>query len=100
VLTARLPGPEVARAITDHFDQLWAEGRTHGRSMAIGIHSFISGQALRAKYVRQYLAHMRAREEVWLTTADAISELFVSDRGAAAESASGNSHGPADEVPF
>lgn len=64
VLTARLPGPEVARAVIDHFDQLWAEGQTHGRSMAIGINSFISGQPVRAKYVRQYLLHMKARGEV------------------------------------
>jgi allantoinase len=76
VLTARLPGPELARAVIDHFDQLWVEGEAHGRSMAIGIHSFISGQALRVKYVRQYLAHMKAREGAWLTTADAIHDVF------------------------
>src|SRR5262249_33576397 len=58
VLTARLPGPEVARAVIDHFDQLGRDGATHGRSMAIGIHSFISGQPLRARYVREYLEHM------------------------------------------
>ena len=66
----------------DHFDQLWAEGGMHGRSMAIGIHSFISGQALRAKYVRQYLAHMKARGEMWLTTADAIFDVFGNAGGA------------------
>jgi peptidoglycan/xylan/chitin deacetylase (PgdA/CDA1 family) len=80
-LTARLPGPEIARAVIDHFDQLWAEGSTLGRSMAIGIHSFISGQALRAKYVREYLVHIQARGEAWLTTADAIHKLFTSPAG-------------------
>jgi hypothetical protein len=75
VLTARLPGPELARAVIDHFDQLWVEGEVHSRSMAIGIHSFISGQALRVKYVRQYLAHMKTREGAWLTTADAIHDV-------------------------
>ena len=75
-LTARLPGPEIARAVIDHFDQLWIEGRTQGRAMAIGIHSFISGQPLRLKYVREYLAHMKARGEAWLTTADAIYVVF------------------------
>ena len=51
VLTARLPGPELGRAVKDHFDQLWLDGEPHGRSMAIGIHSFISGQPLRTRYV-------------------------------------------------
>jgi hypothetical protein len=40
--------------------------------MAIGIHSFISGQPLRARYVREYLEHMKARDGTWLTTSDAI----------------------------
>jgi peptidoglycan/xylan/chitin deacetylase (PgdA/CDA1 family) len=79
VLTARLPGPEVARAVIDQFDQLWMEGAAHGRSMAIGIHSFISGQPLRTRYVRQYLHHMKTRGEAWLTTADAIYE-FLTER--------------------
>ena len=35
-----------------------------------------SGQAPRLPYVRQYLAHMKAREQTWLTTADVIHELF------------------------
>src|SRR5262249_11526447 len=74
VLTARLPGPELARAVIDHFDQLWLDGRTHARSMAIGIHSFISGQPLRTRYVREYLEHMKAIGRTWLTTADAIYE--------------------------
>jgi peptidoglycan/xylan/chitin deacetylase (PgdA/CDA1 family) len=77
-LTGRLPGPELARAVIDHFDQLWRDGETHGRSMAIGIHSFISGQALRTRYVREYLEHMKARGEVWLTTSDAIYDWMAS----------------------
>jgi len=53
VLTSRLPGPELARAVKDHLDQLWRDGHTHGRSMAIGIRSFISGQPLLTRYVRE-----------------------------------------------
>jgi peptidoglycan/xylan/chitin deacetylase (PgdA/CDA1 family) len=77
VLTARLPGPEVSRAVVDHFDQLWRDGETHGRSMAIGIHSFISGQPLRARYVREYLEHMKATSHTWLTTSDAIYDRMA-----------------------
>ncbi|HXJ83418.1 MAG TPA: polysaccharide deacetylase family protein [Candidatus Methylomirabilis sp.] len=77
VLTARLPGPEVSRAVIDYFDQLWRDGEPHGRSMAIGIHSFISGQPLRVKYVREYLEHMKAKGRAWLTTSDAIYERMA-----------------------
>jgi len=77
-LTARLPGPELARAVVDHFDLLWQEGKKHGRSMAIGIHSFISGQPVRTRYVREYIQHMKARGQTWLTTSDAIYEWIAS----------------------
>jgi hypothetical protein len=76
-LTARLPGPELARAVIDHFDQLSRDGETHGRSMAIGIHSFISGQPVRTRYVREYLEHMK-KEGAWLTTSDAIYDWMAS----------------------
>jgi hypothetical protein len=77
VLTARLPGPELARAVIDHFDQLWRDGEPHRRAMAIGIHSFISGQPLRARYVREYLQHMRAKGRTWMTTSDALYERMT-----------------------
>lgn len=73
-------GPELARAATDQFDQLWTEGGRHGRSMAVGIHSFISGQTLPTKCVRQYLSHMKTRGETWLTTADGIYEFLTERR--------------------
>ena len=77
-LTARLPGPELARAVVDRFDLLWQEGKKHGRSMAIAIHSFISGQPVRTRYVREYVQHMKARGQTWLTTSDAIYEWIAS----------------------
>jgi len=77
VLTARLPGPELARAVRDHYDELRQGGERWGRLMAIGIHSFISGQPLRARYVREYLQHMKSRGETWLTTSDAIYEWMA-----------------------
>jgi allantoinase len=77
VLTARLAGPDLARAVRDQFDQLWLDGDRHGRSMAIGIHSFISGQPLRTRYVREYLEHMKARDQTWLTTSDAIYQFMT-----------------------
>lgn len=78
VLTARLPGPGLSRAVVDHFGQLWGDGEQHGRSMAISIHSFISGQPVRARYVREYLEHMKAKGRVGLTTSDAIHERMAS----------------------
>ena len=46
--------------------------------MAIGIHSFISGQPVRTRYVREYIQHMKARGQRWLTTSDAIYEWIAS----------------------
>jgi len=45
--------------------------------MAIGIHSFISGQPLRTRYVREYLEHMKATNHTWLTTSDAIYDRMA-----------------------
>src|SRR5262249_7267115 len=77
VLTARLPGPEVSRAVTDHFDQLWRGGERHRRAVAIGLHSFIFCQPAGAGDVREYLEHMKAQRGAWLTTSDAIYESMV-----------------------
>jgi allantoinase len=76
-LTGRLPGPELARAVIDHFRPALAPRRNarpiHGDRNPF----FISGQALRTRYVREYLEHMKAREGVWLTTSDAIYDWIA-----------------------
>ncbi|MBW4644404.1 MAG: polysaccharide deacetylase family protein [Goleter apudmare HA4340-LM2] len=73
-LNNRFSGAEFAQAITDQFDQLWQDGKSQGRVMAIGLHPFIVGQPLRLKYLKQCLLHIKNQPETWLTTGEGIYE--------------------------
>ncbi|QSJ15526.1 polysaccharide deacetylase family protein [Nostoc sp. UHCC 0702] len=73
-LSNRFSGVEFAQAITDQFDQLWQEGESQSRFMAIGLHPFIVGQPLRLKYLKQCLLHIKNHPDTWLTTGEGIYE--------------------------
>jgi allantoinase len=73
-LAAGRSGPEVARMITDQFDQLYAEG---GRVMALALHPFVAGQAFRTRYIDEALAHIAGHDGVWLATSDEIAEHYA-----------------------
>lgn len=73
-LSNRFSGAEFAQAIEDQFDQLWQDGETQGRIMAIGLHPFIVGQPLRLKYLKQCLLHIKNQPCTWLTTGEGIYE--------------------------
>ncbi|MFB2769713.1 polysaccharide deacetylase family protein [Pelatocladus sp. BLCC-F211] len=75
-LSNRFSGAEFAQAIEDQFDQLWQEGETQGRIMAIGLHPFIVGQPLRLKYLKQCLLHIKNQPDTWFTTGEEIYELI------------------------
>ena len=71
-LSNRFSGVEFAQAITDQFDQLWQDGESQGRVMAIGLHPFIVGQPLRLKYLKQCLLHIKNQPDTWITTGEGI----------------------------
>ncbi|MGF1933605.1 MAG: polysaccharide deacetylase family protein [Nostoc sp. ChiQUE02] len=71
-LSNRFSGVEFAQAIIDQFDQLWQDGESQGRVMAIGLHPFIVGQPLRLKYLKQCLLHIKNKSDTWLTTGEGI----------------------------
>jgi peptidoglycan/xylan/chitin deacetylase (PgdA/CDA1 family) len=75
-LSARMSGPDFAQAIADQFDQLWHDGQTAPRVMAIGLHPFIVGQPLRLKYLKQCLMHIKGRPQTWLATGTEIYNWF------------------------
>ncbi|NJL09795.1 MAG: polysaccharide deacetylase family protein, partial [Calothrix sp. SM1_7_51] len=75
-LSNRFSGSEFAIAIIDQFDQLWSEGQTQPRVMAIGLHPFIVGQPLRLKYLKQCLTHIKNKPETWLTTGEQIYDWY------------------------
>jgi peptidoglycan/xylan/chitin deacetylase (PgdA/CDA1 family) len=73
-LSNRFSGAEFAEAIIDQFEQLWQDGESQSRVMAIGLHPFIVGQPLRLKYLKQCLLHIKNKSDTWLTTGEGIYE--------------------------
>ncbi len=78
-LSNRFSGEEFAQAIADQFDQLWLDGKSNPRVMAIGLHPFIVGQPLRMKYLKQCLLHIKNQPDTWLTTGEGIYNLMVNN---------------------
>jgi peptidoglycan/xylan/chitin deacetylase (PgdA/CDA1 family) len=70
-------GPEFVQMVIDQYEQLSADAANgSGRVLALALHPFVIGQAFRAKYLDQVLAHLAARPDAWLTTSDDIAAAF------------------------
>jgi len=69
--------PEVfGQMICDQFDVLYEDGAATGRVMAICLHPFLVGYPHRSKYFAKALAHIAARQDVWLTTGGEIVDWY------------------------
>jgi allantoinase len=64
------------KMISDQFDVLYEDGAKTGRVMSICLHPFLIGHPHRSKYFDQALAHIRARQEVWMTTGGEINDWY------------------------
>ena len=62
--------------ICDQFDVLYEEGAKTGRVMSICLHPFLIGHPHRSKYFDLALAHIRSRQEVWVTTGSEILDWY------------------------
>ena len=62
--------------ICDQFDVLYEDGAKTGRVMSICLHPFLIGHPHRSKYFDQALAHIRSRQEVWVTTGGEINDWY------------------------
>jgi allantoinase len=71
-------GPGFERAVRDHFDTLYAEGR--GAVFGIGLHPFLIAQPHRIRYLAQALDYVLAHEGVWVTTADEVADWYLDGR--------------------
>lgn len=80
-----LRGDEYVELLTDHLHQLLDDGRHSGRVMALAIHPFIVNQPFRHRYLAAALERIRSTPGVWVTTADAIADHYVTERASAAE---------------
>lgn len=78
-----LSGPDFYQMVVDQFDQLYADGETSGRVMALCLHPFIINQPFRHKYLDKALEYIATHDGVWLTTSDDIAEWYA-QQGAAA----------------
>ncbi len=79
-MSNRFSGAEFAKAIEDQFYQLWQEGESQARVMAIGLHPFIVGQPMRLKYLKECLMHIKNQSDTWITTGEKIYESVISEQ--------------------
>lgn len=76
-------GAQFRDAIVDQFETLYAEGADSLRIMGIGIHPFLVGQPFRSGHFEAALAHIAARDDVWLATSDEIAAWYLEATAAA-----------------
>lgn len=69
-------GVDFGGMIKDQFDVLYEEGKTNGRVMPICIHTFLTGQAFRAKHFDEALKYITGHDGVWLTTGGEINDWY------------------------
>lgn len=72
-----LTGPDFVRIVRDQLDRLWAESEAGGRVLALALHPFVTGQAFRARYLDEALAHIVEHPGVWVTTSDEIAAHYA-----------------------
>jgi putative urate catabolism protein len=58
-------GADFLEYLVDSFEQLYDEG---GRMMSVGLHCRVVGRPGRARALDRFLAHVRERDDVWVTT--------------------------------
>jgi allantoinase len=80
-LGRNLSGDEYVRMILDALDQLIEDASPDsGRVLALPIHPFIVNQPSRHRYLARALEEIRARDEVWVTTSDAIADHYLATK--------------------
>lgn len=77
-VTGSHTGSAYVQMVSDHLDQLLADGESAGRVMALAIHPFIINHPSLHRYLAQALEEVQSREHVWITTSDAIAQYYGS----------------------
>jgi peptidoglycan/xylan/chitin deacetylase (PgdA/CDA1 family) len=75
-LDKAMTGEEYVRMCADWLGQLQHDLPRTGRVMALPIHTFVTNQPSRHRYLEQVLATAVADPQVWVTTADAIASHY------------------------
>jgi allantoinase len=74
-----ISGSEYRQLLIDQFEGLYAAADATGLAMAIPLHTFLVGQPFRLGYLREALEHIVSREDVWMTTSDAIADHYLAN---------------------
>jgi putative urate catabolism protein len=72
-------GADFLEYLVDSFEQLHDEG---GRMMSVGLHCRIVGRPGRARALDRFLAHVRERDDVWVTTRADIARHWYANHAA------------------
>lgn len=63
-------------------DRLAAEGRKDGRVLVLNPHPWLMEQAFRATYVREILAALAPRSDIWFSTGEQVAAHWASQQNA------------------
>ena len=69
---------------TETFDVLYEEGAGAPRMMSLGVHLRIIGRPGRVRALERFIAHAKARPDVWLATRHQIATWWAAAHPAAA----------------
>lgn len=69
--TWRYPG-----LVREAADQLATDGRQNGRSLGLGLRSWLFGRPHRIRYLDEALAHLAGRQDVWQATAGEVAQAY------------------------
>jgi allantoinase len=70
-------GAYFAEICKRQFDVLYEEGASSGRVMCIALHPFLIGQPHMIGHLRDIFSYIRARDGVWMATADEIALYYL-----------------------
>jgi peptidoglycan/xylan/chitin deacetylase (PgdA/CDA1 family) len=70
------PSDEILRRGRDQFDQLYKEGATIPRVMAISVHPYLTGAPHRIRYLAELYDHIRSHEGVLMCTGEEILDIY------------------------
>jgi len=70
------PSDEILRRGRDHFDQLYKEGASVPRVMAISVHPYLTGVPHRIRYLEALYDHILSHEGVVMCTGQEILDFF------------------------
>ncbi|MDB5774379.1 MAG: hypothetical protein JWP38_512 [Herbaspirillum sp.] len=75
------PSDEIYRRGRDQFDQLYKEGATIPRVMAISLHPYLTGAPHRIRYLEALYDHILSHEGVVMCTGEEILDIYKGQAG-------------------